>query len=194
MLGRDVRLRFPRMTMMLTHLTAQRESALGELLSGLITQFGGAIEFWTLVCLSQRELGNPTIFVDRQWISLRERIQEFRERLAEDDYDSSPAVQEQVAKLASVAAELREVFNSFIDVRSISQKDLEAAVLKLAHIWQDVRMRIWLLGTLIPLAQPPALSMEQEAYYQTILDALFDQFMALRAAAADAHERNGISK
>jgi len=194
MLGRDGRLRFFRMTDMVSQMTPQRESVLGELLTGIITQFGGAIEFWTLVCLSQSELGNPKIFVDRQWIDLRERIQELRERLSEADHESSPAAQEQVAKLASVAAEVREVFDYFIDVTSVTQKDLEAAVLKLAHIWQDVRMRIWLLGALIPLSQPPALSLEKEAYYQNILDALFDQFMTLRTAASDAHERNGIGK
>jgi len=182
------------MTDMVSQMTPQRESVLGELLTGIITQFGGAIESWTLVGLSQSELGNPKIFVDRQWIDLRERIQELRERLSEADHESSPAAQEQVAKLASVAAEVREVFDYFIDVTSVTQKDLEAAVLKLAHIWQDVRMRIWLLGALIPLSQPPALSLEKEAYYQNILDALFDQFMTLRTAASDAHERNGIGK
>ena len=176
---------------MIAQMTTQHEAALAELLNGIITQFGGSIEFWTIVCLSQRELGDPTIFVDRQWNSLREQIQELRGRLSEGDDETSPAVQEQVAKLANVGAELREVFDFFIYAMAVSLKDIEAAVLKLAHIWQEVRMRVWLLGALIPLSQPPALSMEKEAYYQSILDGMFDQFLAIRTSAVEMHERTG---
>jgi len=168
------------------------ESALGELLSGIITQFGGAIEFWTLVCISQRELGDPVAFIDRQSNSMREQIQELRARLSLGEPEPSDAVMEQAAKLARVSAELREVFDYFIQNHVISQKDLEAAVMRLAQIWQDVRMRVWLLGALIPLASPPALTLEQEAYYQSILDNLFDQFIGSRASASgDGHDRNG---
>jgi hypothetical protein len=191
MLGRDGRLRFNRMSIMVTSLPPQSESAVGELLMGIVTRFGGALEFWTLVCLSRNELGNPTQFVDRQWSNLLESIQELRSRLAERDYEPPPTVQEQIAKLIGVSAELREVFDHFIAVATVSQKDLEASVLRLAHVWQEVRMRVWLLGTLIPLPQAPVLSMEREAYYQGILDGLIDQFLAARHALSEGHERNG---
>ena len=170
--------------------TIDRETALSDLLAGILTQFGGAIEFWTLVCLAQRELGDPVLFVDRQWSDLREKIQELRARLSGGEQELSEAVLDQVAKLSHVSAEVREIFDFFINAISVAQKDLDAAVIKLAHVWQDVRMRVWLLGTLILLPSPPSLSTEKEAYYQAILDGLFDQFMAARATP-DLHERNG---
>jgi hypothetical protein len=175
---------------MVSTLTTRQETAVGELLAGLLMQFGGAIEFWTLVCLSERELGDPTVFVDRQWNGLREQLQELRARLSEGESEPSDAALEQVAKLSKACAELREVFDYFLNAAAIAQSDLEAAVVRLAQIWQDVRMRVWLLGALIPLPEGPSLSMEKEAYYQSILDRLFDQFMAARTAS-ELHERNG---
>jgi hypothetical protein len=175
---------------MLATLTNQQESTIGDTLSDILVRFGGAIEFWTVVCLSQRELGDPIRFVDSQWSDLRERLQELRGQLNSDEFEPSEAAFEQIAKLGKVSAELREVFDYFINVASISQFDLEASVMKLAQIWQEVRMRVWLLGALIPLPSPPVLSMEKEAYYQSILDGLFDQFMTARAAS-EAYRRNG---
>ncbi|MCE9530803.1 MAG: hypothetical protein K8T89_06735, partial [Planctomycetes bacterium] len=70
---------------MASNLMPQHEAALSDLLSGIITQFGGAVEFWTLVCLSQRELGDPALFIDRQASSLREQIQELRAKLSEGE-------------------------------------------------------------------------------------------------------------
>ena len=144
--------------------TSEREAVLSDLLEGIVVQCGGAVEFWTLVCLSRRQLGDPTLFVDRQWMSLREQIQELRERLQDGENELSEPVLEQIAKLLKASAELREVFDFFINADSVAQKDLEAATMKLAQIWRDMRMRVWLLGTLIPLPEPPTLSMEKEAY------------------------------
>ena len=175
---------------MFVTLSSQQESAIGETLTGILVQFGGAIEFWTLVCLSQHELGDPANFIDQQWSSLREQLQQLRGQLNEGEFEPSEAVFEQIGKLGKVSAELREVFDYFINAVSVPQEELEAAVMKLAHIWQDVRMRIWLLGALIPLPSPPALSTEKEAYYQSILDGLFDHFVAARALG-DSYERNG---
>jgi hypothetical protein len=178
---------------MLATLSTQQETTIGDTLTDILGHFGGAIEFWTVVCLSQRELGEPTGFVDCQWSNLRERLQELRGQLNEGEFEPSDAAFEQIAKLGKVSAELREVFDYFINVASISQKDLEASVMKLAQIWQEVRMRVWLLGALIPLASPPILSLEKEAYYQSILDGLFDQFMTARAAV-ETYQRNGKVK
>lgn len=175
---------------MVASLSSQQETAVGETLNGILVQFGGAIEFWTLVCLSQRELGDPTAFIDRQWSTLRDQLQELRSQLNENDFEPSEAAFEQIGKIGKVSAELREVFDYFINALTVPQKELEAAVLKIAHIWQDVRMRVWLLGAILPLPTPPCLSMEKEAYYQAILDGLFDQFMTMRTAG-ESHQRNG---
>lgn len=174
----------------LASLTNEQETTIGQTLTDLLVRFGGAIEYWTMVCLTRRELGNPALFINRQWNDLRDQLQELRAQLNDGDFEPSGAVYEQIAKLAKVCVDLRDLFDSFMNAHELSQKDLEAAVIKFAQIWQDVRMRVWLLGALIPLPSPPALSMEKEAYYQSILDGLFDRFMATRIPD-DLHLRNG---
>jgi hypothetical protein len=152
-----------------------------DILGGLITRFGGAIEFWTVACMSQSELGDPGGFVDIQWSSLLEDLQTIRSQLAENGIDTSPVVQEQLAKLTKSCADLREVFDHFIHFTSASNKELERAVLRLSQLWEDFRMRISLLGVLLPMATPvPMLNSEHETYYQGILDGLFDRFEAAR--------------
>jgi hypothetical protein len=182
------------MTELLLPPVGEREAALTDLLSGIVVRFGASIEFWTLVCLARHELGDPTAFIDRQWIDLRDQVQKTRESLQEGENSPSQAVLEQVAKLLKITAELRETFDFFINANRVAEKELEAAIMKLAHIWQDVRMRVWLLGALILLPQPPALPTEKEADCQTTLDSLFDQFLAARTLTnGAAHQRNGKS-
>jgi hypothetical protein len=172
-------------------LKPQQEAEVAELLAGVLNQFGGAIDLWTVVCVSQRELGGAREFVERQWISLQERVQQLRFCLSAGPYEPSVVVLEQVAKLARSSAELRETFDFFINV-DVARRDLEAAVLRLAQLWHEVRRRIWLVGALIPLPEPPRLSLEKEAYFQQALDQLFDQFLVSRAPpVGDAHARNG---
>lgn len=172
--------------------TVEHQAALDDLFEGLLVRFGGSVEFWPLVCLSQRETGDATPFVDRQWCSLRDLIQELRSRLTDDAFEPSEMVLEQVAKLSRATAEVREAFDFFINFATVPQKELEGAVLKLAQIWHDVRKRIWLLGALLPLAEPTTLASEKEAYFQGILDRLFDQFLAARAMpGSELHLRNG---
>jgi len=171
---------------------SEREAVLSDLLAGIVARVAGSIESWTLVCLARRELGDPTEFIDRQWMDLREQIQKTRSALQDGENSASEPVLEQVAKLLKISAELRETFDFFINANRVAEKELEAAIVKLAQIWQDVRMRVWLLGALIPLPDLTALPTETEASYQTILDGLFDQFLAARAPANGAgHKRNG---
>lgn len=170
--------------------TTERERKLGQILAELLGHFSQAIEFWPPVCLNKQELGDPAHFIDREWTGLREQIQQLRIVLAEEDAPESTLVHEQIAKLAKDSTDLREVFDYFLNAERVSPSDLEAAVFKLAHLWHDSRMRLWLVGTLIPLQQPPSLSLEKEAYFQSILDRLFDQFVTTNHIG-DIHERNG---
>jgi len=168
-------------------LTTQHETDLEDLLTAIMTHFGGAIDFWPLVCLSRHELGDPVPFIDCQRISLNERIQELRARLTLEEQEPSEAVLEQLAKLSRMAAELREVFDYFANAHRVSQGDLETAVMKLRQLWQDVCKRLWLLGALIPLPRPPRLTLEREEHLQAVLDGLFDQFLAARTAPPSAN-------
>jgi len=176
---------------MVQSLTTTHESALEELLTAIMTQFGGAIDFWPLVCLSKGELGDPVPFIDSQWMSLRDRIQELRARLTQHEYEPSEAVLEQLVKLSRMSAELREVFDYFVNAQAVAQRDLEGAVMKLRALWHDVRMRLWLLGALIPLDRLPILTLERELHFESVLDGLFDQFLTARAAPAEAYKTNG---
>lgn len=136
------------------------------------------------------ELGDSEAFVDRQCMHLREQVQRLRRQLQAQPWEPSDAVLEQVIKLLRACAELREVFDYFIHSAKVPLQDLEAAVMKLSQIWQDAQMRVWLIGALIFMPRPPALSSEKEAYYQTILDGLFDQFLMVRSSS-NGHARNG---
>lgn len=151
-----------------------------QLLGGLITRFGGAIEFWTVACLSQSELGDPGPFIDIQWSSLLEDLQTIRRNCRRTASIHRRWFRNNSQNFRN-PADLREVFDHFIHLMSASDKELEVAVLRLSQLWEDFRMRIALLGVLLPLPSPvPMLNSEHEAYYQGILDGLFDRLEAAR--------------
>jgi hypothetical protein len=159
---------------------ATSESSLHDLLGRVVGRFGGAIEFWTVVCLSRRELGDPEPFVAEQWNDLYSEVHQIRSLIGEADVPS-PVVQEQVAKLTKTGSDLREGFDWFLDCGNVSLPELERAVVRLGSIWHEVRLRVAFLAALIPLPAPlPHLTAEQEAYYQSILDSLFDKLAGAR--------------
>lgn len=150
---------------------------LRQLFRSLLARYAGAIEFWTVVCLSRGDLGDPADLIDAQWALFRQDIQDLREALAGLPVEPPPVVQDQVARLIGLAAELRDVFNVLLDHPTRARKDVEAAVLKLGALWQELRVRVALAAATVPLRAPlPAVTSEQEAYFQGILDGLFDRF------------------
>lgn len=167
---------------------ATLESRLHDLLSRVIDRFGGAIEFWTVVCLSRKELGDPDQFVAEKWNDLYSEVHRLRSLVGEAEVPP-PVVQEQVAKLTKTCTDLREVFDSFLDCGNLSLPELERAVVRLGSIWHEARIRVAFLAALIPLPAPlPHLTSEQEAYYQSILDSLFDKLAAARPMTFSAGE------
>lgn len=169
-------------------LDAAIESKLHELLSNVVARFGGAIEFWTVVCLSKRELGDPEQFVADKWNDLYSEVQQLRTLISDVDIPS-PVAQEQVLKLMKSCTDLREVFDLFLDCDNVPLPELELAVVRLESIWHDVGIRIAFLAALIPLPEPlPRLTTEQEAYYQSILDSLFDKLAASRPITFKAED------
>lgn len=155
-----------------------RQERLQFLLQNLIARFGGAIEFWTVACLSRSDLGNPTDFVDSQWGAMLNEVQEIRTCLAELPIEPPPIVHEQIAKILKLCADLRDDFNAFLRP-VISADEVELAVLKLGFLWREIRLRATLTAAMIPLPPPlPGITTEQETYYQNILDSLYDRFTA----------------
>ena len=172
--------------------SAKREAAIHELLSRLVIRFGGAVEFWTVVCLSQRDLGDPGLYVAEQWQELYSDMQTLRSLIGQGE-NPSHLVQEQVMKLIKTCTDLRDVFDQFLDCGSVPLKDLELAVHRLDSIWHEVKLRVSFLAALIPLPPPlPRLSSEQDAYYQAILDGMFDRFATARPISLS--ERNGTGE
>jgi hypothetical protein len=155
------------------------EEHLRHLLSSLINRFGGAIEFWTVACLSQNDLGDPRGFIDGQWEHLYAELQEFRRLLPQLPHDPPPVVHEQVAKLMKLGNDLREVFEVFLRFATVPPEEIEVASLKLGFLWRELQLRVSLSAAMIPLAAPlPGITNEQRDYYQGILDHLFDRFTA----------------
>lgn len=150
---------------------------LRHLFRSLLARFASAIEFWTAACLA-RDLGNPGEMIDGQWSQFRQDLQDLREALM-DVPDVPPVVHEQVARMIGIAVELRDLFDVLLDYRQRPENEIEAAVVKLDALWSDLRSRISLASAVIPLPSPlPSITSEQEAHYRSILDGLFDRFMA----------------
>jgi hypothetical protein len=157
------------------------EDRLRQLFHSLLSRYAGAIEFWTVACLSRGDLGDPSGFVEQQWGQFLADVQQVRVALADLLQEPPPVVHEQVANLLKLAADLRDVFNALIRHADLEPAEVELAVLKLGSLWRDLQMRISLASAAIPLPAPlPGITMEQEKYYQEILDGLFDRFTASR--------------
>jgi hypothetical protein len=159
---------------------SELELTIHQQLGELIGRFGAAIEIWTVVCLSKEDFGSSRLFVDEQWQHLMGGIQHLRKLLNEEE-TSTPAVHDQLFKIIGCCTQLREVFDQLLDFDRISLRDLELSIVRLSSLWRSFQLRISLLAVLVPLPAPlPALTSEQESYYQTILDGLFDRFVAAR--------------
>jgi hypothetical protein len=153
------------------------EDRLRHLLQSIIMRMGGAIEFWTVACMTRGELGNPQQFIDTQWNALFNEVHELRALLGELPVEPSPVVHEQIAKMARICSDLRDVFDTLLRTTDSDQNEIEIAVTKLSQLWKEIRLRVSLLAATIPLPAPlPGITLEQEAYYQSILDDLFDRF------------------
>jgi hypothetical protein len=150
------------------------------LLERLLTRFGGAVEFWTVTCLSQRELGDPRPFLADQWEHLWQTVQELRADISQLE-TSHPSLNEQIAGFGQSCVDLREVFDTLADFTSLPVTELEGALLRLNRLHTEWKLRIALVGTLVPLKTPlPRWTSEQESFYQHSLDSLFDRFYAAR--------------
>jgi len=155
------------------------EDRLRHLLQSLLTRFGGAVEFWTVACTSRGDLGDPNQSVDAQWAALFTDVHDVRVLLAELPYEPQPVVHEQVARLMNLCSDLRDLFDTFLRVEAADPDRAEAAVARLANLWKEARLRVALLAATLPLSAPlPGITLEQEAYYQGILDGLFDRLTA----------------
>ncbi len=157
------------------------ESEIRNTVERILTQFAGAIEFWTVNCISRSNLGDPVHTINEQWEQIGSQIQYLRS-LVNQDLAISEIVHDQIAKLTNDWSTLRQIFEVLIDGIRVPLSELEQAVIKLRLLWEDVQMRLALIAAFIPLTPPlPALTSAQENYYKNILDRLYDQFLALRS-------------
>lgn len=161
------------------------ESELRNLIERLLVRFGDSIEFWTIACLTQQDLGNPRQFIAEQWDSLSRTVQELRNQIATLNSSAHPALNEQLAKLGMATADLQNIFDVLANYREVPIQELEAVIHKLNILWSDWKNRLTLISALVPLRAPlPGLSSEQEVFYQHALDSLFDRFYSSRQTHA----------
>lgn len=167
------------------------ETAIRDLLAGLLLRFGAAVKVWPAACLGLRGPGDPAEFIAEQWDALCADLQTLRWQYAAAE-QPSPAFHDQVIRLMQTCADLREVFDTLLEFRAIAEQELDAALLRLQTVWQQARMRVSFLTVLVPLPLPlPALTIEQEAHYQSVLDGLCDRFDAARGELA-SQSRNEL--
>ena len=113
------------------------EDRLRHLLQSLVVRFGGAIEFWTVACMSRSDLGNPSQFVDAQWNALINEVHEVRALIAELPHEPPTVVHEQLARLMSLCSDLRDLFDSFLRAGEFDPDQTEAAVTRLTQLWKE---------------------------------------------------------
>lgn len=165
------------------------EDQLRQTLNQLLLGFAGAIEYWTVACLSQGDLGDPREFVDTQWASLMNEVHETRVLIAKWPHEPPEVVHEQLTGLMTACSDLREIFETFLQAPECGPEPTEAAVSGLGRVWREVRLRVSLMTAMLPLHAPlPGISLEKEAYYQRILDELFDRFESM------ANDTPGLSR
>lgn len=156
------------------------EDQLRTTLNQLLLRFAGAIEYWTVACLSQGDLGDPREFVDSQWAELMNDMHEIRVLVSQWPHQPPEVVHEQIAGLMTECSDLRDVFEIFLMAEEIDPEQTEAAVAKLSALWKNARLRVALMAAMLPLPSPlPKISLEKESYYQGILDELFDRFTSV---------------
>ena len=131
-----------------------------------------------MACLSDGELGDSSGYVEARFAELLGDVRGLRAAVAAGG-PPPQVVSAQVGRLEQSCGDLREIFDAFLGFPAVEPEDLERAVMRLAGVWREVRLRVALVGAFAPLPAPlPGLTSEQEAYYQGILDGLFDRFAA----------------
>jgi hypothetical protein len=162
-------------------LTDNDRIILDRLLSKLTGSVHGAVDSWTLVCLGEFHM-NRRDFILKQTDIMKALVTVTRTVLAEANLGYKEPISGQLNNLSAACQKLEDAFLVLAECRSISREEIGAAVQALTGVYAELPEVIRQLGqaTSCPISFWNDWTPQREAYYQGILDRLFDQFSQVR--------------
>jgi hypothetical protein len=156
-----------------------------RLLSRLVDRLGGALDFWTLVCL-QPIVPDPRRFLLENSDKLQSLVVVAQMILAEAHLANEAPIAGLIERLTGACQELRRVFLVLEQFRGLSSEELGTETRALASTYKEIIESVRLLGETLDLelACWQGRTPEREAYYQSILDYLFERFSEWRESGA----------
>jgi len=168
-------------------LTQNDRIVLDRLLSELLVRLDGALDFWTIVILSNAPQ-NPRDFVLHYSEIMRSFVVVTRAILGKRHQADPILERDSLDRMARNCQKLQDAFLVLEQFRTLRLDDVRQATIALAEVYTDLHEAIRQLGHTLGVAishwQPQR--QEQEHYYQGILRNLFDQFCYERETGASA--------
>jgi hypothetical protein len=163
--------------LILNDLTRNDQIVLDRLLSEILGRLDGAVDFWTIVILSNAP-PNPRDFVLHYSEILRSLVVVTRAILGKT-HDADPVLERGLLdRMTSNCQKLQDAFLVLEQFRTIPLDEIRPATVAIAEVYHDLREAIHQLGQTLGLSISYWQSHGQESqdYHQRILGNLFDQF------------------
>lgn len=158
-------------------LSADDRLVLERLLTRLAGRLDGAVDFWTLVCLGR--LGpDPRGFLLHHGEAVTSLVVVTEDFLGGTAQGSSEAVRNLLGRLAANARKLQDAFLTLEQFRGLPLEEVRSATTAVAAAYNDLRDTIPRLGEAlgVPISCWQGRGLDRDAYYQDILQRLFDLF------------------
>jgi hypothetical protein len=166
-----------------------------RLLTILLGNLDGAIDFWSLICLGQLP-PDPSGFVRHHCEFLRALVVVMQGLLAGYRETRGTATVQLLDQMMSASARLEQAFLVLARFRTVELEETRAAVVAVREVYADLHDAVQRLGQALGIAVSywRDRSDEQQRHFQGILNGLFDQFAHEAASdplatASAAHPR-----
>jgi hypothetical protein len=154
-------------------------TTLDQALGHLSGRLNGAIDFWTLVCLGQFP-PDPQGFIRKYGAELAAAVESLGVQLARPNLDRDAHIHDWFTQISAGCQQFQEAYLILAQFREVPLSEVQRAAETVGRIYADLQEWIRQLGTYlgVPLSyrkDGPKKS-EREAYYQQMLNRLFDLF------------------
>ena len=119
------------------------------LLAELAKRVDGAVDFWTLVCLSEEMASLSPGFLTKQFSSVRALIADIVAACGRLGPAHREVVPLRLARLAAVGDRLEQAFNVMARYRDVPRDELRAATDTLADTYAEVRNTVLQFGQVL---------------------------------------------
>ncbi len=164
------------------HLCEEDRAALERLLSQIAGRLDGAIDFWTVVCLS--EALPRRAFIERHATNLQAAVAEVEAILRRSQADVGP-VRGLLSELVGGCTKLRDAFLILAQHETLPQEAVRLATTALTEVYDDLRQAIREIGQAanVSVGYLENRTAEAQSHLCRILDGLYEQFRQQRETA-----------